>query len=200
MTRLASLVVLLVVLTGCTSYTVTQMPLRDATIYPVSETQSGVAVAVDSIARPERARKYFGLDLIQEGVLPVNITVSNHSERKVLLKPANLLVHRGREVIDSLPIERVTEQIKGAYWMEPATREEVDKYLAELALQEAFIGRQQDYQGVLFLELGRPARQNPFSFQVLQLFRQTQLQLHITLTDQQTNERLSFGPFPIATP
>ena len=70
-------------LTACSTTTMhapTAPPLRDADLYPVNQAVAGLSIAVDEIADPERAKRYFGSDLAKEGILPVNIVISNHGE------------------------------------------------------------------------------------------------------------------------
>jgi hypothetical protein len=83
-------------LAGCSrSYRVVDVPQYGADLYPLSQTKSGVTVAVDEIRGSERAERLFGSDLTREGIFPVNVVVSNYSKQRVVVKPSDILLYRG---------------------------------------------------------------------------------------------------------
>ena len=101
-------ILLVLLLLGCTaSHQVVQMPNYEADVYPLSQTRAGITIGVDEITRPERAERYFGADLVKDGIVPVSIAVSNHGKERVIVKPSGILLHRGKDVIDPLPLEFV---------------------------------------------------------------------------------------------
>jgi hypothetical protein len=134
----------LLMLAACAGprYEVMRPPLRDTELYPLAQTREGVSVAIDEIANPQRAWRYFGVNLPAIGLLPINVIVSNHGAHKVLLHPADvLLLYRGREVFDPLPIEMVSTRIKRA--VRPADAEtagRIERYLSEISLTENLLG------------------------------------------------------------
>jgi hypothetical protein len=70
-------------LAGCSStYQVVQVPQRDADLYPLSQTREGVSVAIDEITSSDRAASYFGADLVQVGIIPLVVVISNNGERR----------------------------------------------------------------------------------------------------------------------
>src|SRR5882672_1437969 len=83
-------------LAGCagSSYQVVQIPQRAADLYPVSQAESGVTVAIDEIRSPDRVEKYFGTNLTRHGVLPLAIVISNNSEHRIVVTPADVLLHQ----------------------------------------------------------------------------------------------------------
>ena len=59
----------------------TYLSEREADLYPLSQTKAGITVAVDEISNTERATQYFGIDMFEHGILPINVVISNHTER-----------------------------------------------------------------------------------------------------------------------
>src|ERR687896_2232852 len=99
---------LVLAVAGCSSsYRVVQVPQYGADLYPQSQTKSGVTVAIDEMKAAERVERLFGADLIKEGILPVNVVVSNFGKQRILLKPSDILLYQGKEVIDPVPVEMV---------------------------------------------------------------------------------------------
>src|SRR3954468_9211233 len=88
------------VLAGCAgSYRVVKMPPYEADLYPLTQTRAGITVAIDEIKNVQRAERYFGADLVKEGILPVNVVVSNYGKQRVIVKPSDILLHRGKEIV-----------------------------------------------------------------------------------------------------
>src|SRR5713101_6700194 len=104
-----------VLLAGCGSYQVAQMPQYEADLYPLTQSKSGITIGIDDIRSPERAQRYFGADLVKDGVLPVNVVVSNYGKHRVVVKPSDILLHRGKEIVDPLPIQIVAAAAKGQH-------------------------------------------------------------------------------------
>lgn len=200
----AALLLLAIVLglPGCAGRAVelVQMPQRDADLYPWVQKQAGVAVTVDEIADPARASQYFGVDLLEHGLLPVNIIVSNHGRHRVAIKPADILLLNGRAVIDPLPAEQVAAIVKRRIGrLRDETARDVDEYFAGLTLQETTLTPNGSYQGVLFFPRPPPSERDRF-FTVLSLYREGGLRMHVGVTDVDARERLRFGPFRLSAP
>ncbi|HJV94434.1 MAG TPA: hypothetical protein VJ608_00295 [Albitalea sp.] len=189
-------------LAGCTSskfVELVQMPQRDADIFPWAQKQAGVAVAVDEIDDLVRANQYFGVDLPEAGLLPVNIIVSNHGQHRVTIKPADILLLKGRTIIDPLPSERVVAMVKTRMGrLRPETKHEVEGYFRGLALRETTLAPNESYQGVLFFPVPQPAAKPDRFFTELSLFLEGTWRMHVAMTDLDTRERLQFGPFALA--
>src|ERR1043166_3727874 len=99
------------VLSACaSSYRVVQVPQYGADLYPQAQTRSGITVAVEEMKNPERVERMFGVDLTREGILPVNVVVSNFGKQRLLLKPSDILLYQGKEVMDPLPVEMRSEE------------------------------------------------------------------------------------------
>ena len=47
---------------------------------------------VDEMKASERVERLFGADLIKEGILPVNVVVSNFGKQRLLLKPSDIML------------------------------------------------------------------------------------------------------------
>src|SRR5581483_1922737 len=95
-------------LAGCAStYQVVQVPQREADMYPLSDTRQGVSVAIDEITSSDRAASYFGTDLLRVGVVPLVVVISNNGEHRIDVKPADILLTRGTQIIDPFRLETV---------------------------------------------------------------------------------------------
>lgn len=199
-----AIVILAVVfgLAGCAStksIELVQMPQRDADLYPWAQQRAGVVLAVDEIVDPARLRQYFGVDLLKENLLPVSVIVSNHSQHRVAVRPSDILLMRGRTVVDPVPTERVAAIVKDSLGrLHSETEQNIEKHLRSLALQEATLAPNESYQGLLFFPQPQPKERNRL-FTVLSLFREGGLRMHVGLTNLDTGERLQFGPFTLST-
>lgn len=183
-------------LAGCASFRFVELPQREADVYPHAETRSGVSVAVDEIQEPERSRRYFGADLPSRGILPVVVVVSNHSDHRVVVRPADLLLLQGRDVIDPIPVELVKEIPKDRFLIVTDEAEErIDELYESLTLRETILAPGEHYQGVLFFEGVEPPNRFSRYFRLLRPFAQPTMKLHLRLTDLETADRVRFGPF-----
>lgn len=191
------LLALMLGLAGCAGprLDVAPMPQRDADLYPWAVEKAGVVVAVDEIVDPDRMQQYFGVNLLEHAILPVNVVVSNRSDRRVTIGPGDVLLVQDREVIDPLPIARVAHIAEGAGGDET----DMSEHLAALVLQETTLAANQSYQGVLFFPYERveDARDDGPLRTILRLFGHD-LRMNIGVTDASTGERLYFGPFRLA--
>ena len=196
-----SLIALVLTCTACaTKFEVIELPLRNADLYPHSQTIGQATVAIDEIGNPQRAQKYFGIDLIKEGILPVNITISNNSGRRFTVTPADVLLRRGTEIIDPLPIESVIQMAKSSGRLNDETREQVDTYFTRLVFAETVLGAHDSYQGVLFFPAGDigPDPYRDSLFRAVALFNQGGLKMEIVVSSVDEHQRIRFGPFSLA--
>ena len=183
---------------ACTSYELVQLPVRDADLYPYSETKAGIVVAIDQMSDSRRVSRYFGTDLLSKGILPVQVIVSNHGAHRVMTRPSDLLMLRGREVIDPLAIEKVREITKSkGVWVTDETAEQIDDYFTDLAFKEMLVLPGETVRGVLFFEIvEKPARRSR-RFRLISLFPQPSFRLHLVVTDMEEKKRIPFGPFGV---
>lgn len=200
--RLSILVFLVLAASGCTgAYRVVQLPQREADLYPLSQTKAGVTIAVDEIRTPDRAERYFGANLIRQGILPVAVIVSNYGEHRVAVKPSDILLQRGRDIVDPLPIEMVTAMAKEQHWfLRSRTQRQVESYFEGLAFRETVLAPNESYQGVMFFPVPRPERHAHTFFTILSLFREGGARVRVGVTDLDRRGRLHFGPFTLAEP
>lgn len=183
-------------LTACASFRIVELPQREADVYPHAETRAGVSVAVDEIQEPERSRRYFGADLPGRGILPVLVVVSNHGEHRVAVRPADLLLLQGRDVLDPLPVEIVKEIPKDRFGIvTDETEERIDELYEHLTLRETILAPGEHYQGVLFFEGVEPPNRFSRYFRLLRPFAHPTMKLHVRLTDLESDDRVRFGPF-----
>jgi hypothetical protein len=195
-------VLLVVVLQACGgSYQVVHLPQYEADLYPLSQAKAGITIAIDEIKRPERAERYFGADLIKEGVLPVSVVVSNYGRQRVLVKPSDILLYRGKEVIDPLPLEWVVATAKSQhYFLRSRTEKEIEKFFENAAFKETVLSPNDTYRGVIFFAAPAPNKTRDRFFTALSVFRDGGPRIRVGLTNLDTGERTLFGPFSLATP
>lgn len=187
------------VLAGCAgSYPAPQMPQYEADLYPLSETKAGITIGVDEINRPERAQRYFGADLVTEGVVPVLVAVSNHGPRRVVVKPSDVLLHRGKEIVDALSLQSVV----GAARRSPGARseKELERFFGGLALKETVLSPNETYRGVVFFAAPKQKGAVERFLSALGGSREGRARIRVGLTSVDTGERVLFGPFSLALP
>jgi hypothetical protein len=194
--------VLGVLIAGCSSsYRVVQVPQYGADLYPQSQTRSGITVAIDEMKTAERVERLFGADLIKEGILPVNVVVSNFGKQRVLLKPSDILLHRGKEVIDPVPVELVMATAKRQKaFLRASTQEEVNKYFEEALFKETALYPNETYRGVMFFAVPAPKRLMDRFFTSWSVYRDGGPKVRVGLTNLDSGERVLFAPFPITLP
>lgn len=195
--------ILMLGLSACSPspYEVVEMPVRDAGLYPLSQTIEGITVAVDEMTNSDRSKQYFGVDMFKYGIVPVNVVISNDTDRRQLVSPSDILLLRGRQtVVDPLPIQSVTNMVGRDYsHLDFVTADKINDYLDELTLQEIVLMPNQVYQGVLFYLADRPEKGNSGRFfNVKTLYRKGALNIKVSIADLETRERKRFGPFPIS--
>jgi len=194
--------VLMLLVAGCTSsYRVVQVPQYGADLYPRSNTRAGVTVAIDEMKVPERVERLFGTDLIREGILPVNVVVSNFGNQRILLKPSDILLYRGEEVIDPVPVEMVMAlATRHKSFLRASTKQEVDKYFEKSTVKETVLYPSETYRGVMFFAVPVPKRRLDRFFTSWSLYRDGGPKLRIGFTSLDSGERVVFTPFPITLP
>lgn len=177
------------------------MPEREADLYPLSETQTGITIAIDEIKDAARAKRYFGVDLIGNEVLPLAVVVSNYGDHRIIVKPSDVLLHRGAEILDPLPVEVVMAIAKDQRWFFRAkTEEQIDLFFESVVFKETVLLPNETYQGVLFFSMPKPRTTTDTYFTMLSLFREGGPKVRVGVTDMKTRDRLHFGPFSVARP
>jgi hypothetical protein len=191
-----------VVLQGCAgTYQVVQIPQYEADLYPLSQAKAGITIAIDEIKSTQRAERYFGADLIKEGILPVNVVVSNYGKQRVVVKPSDILLYRGKEIIDPLPIEMVMATAKRQHaFLRSQTEEEVNKFFENTTFKETVLLPNEGHRGVIFFALPAPKRTMDRFFTAFSVYREGGPRVRVGLTNLDTGERLLFGPFSLTLP
>jgi hypothetical protein len=183
------------------SYRVVQVPHYGADLYPQSQTRSGITVAIDEMKSPDRVERLFGADLIKEGILPVNVVVSNFGKQRLLLKPSDILLHRGKDVIDPLPVEMVMALAKRQHsFLRASTQQEVDKYFGDALLKETALFPNETYRGVMFFAVPAPKRLMDRFFTSWSVYRDGGPKMRVGVTNLDSGERVLFAPFAITLP
>jgi len=180
------------------SYQVVWLPQRDADLYPLAQKQAGITIAIDEIKSPARAERYFGADLIDNGIVPVAVIISNYGGHRVNVKPSDVLVSRGKEVIDPLPLELVVRTAKRAHgFVGRKAEEQIDAFFKNVAFSETLLFPNDTYQGVMFFPAPKPEKTSGQFFTALSLWREAGPKVLVGATDLDTRERLHFGPFSV---
>jgi hypothetical protein len=178
-----------------------QLPERDADLYPRSQTRAGVTIAIDEIRSEPRATRYFGANLTRAGILPVAVVVSNYGKERVVVKPSDILVHRGDEIIDPLPLETIIAMAKNQRWfLRAKTEKQVESYFEGLAFTETVVMPAETYQGIMFFPAPRPERSEDSLFTVMTLFRESGPKVRVAVRNLDTDNRVLFGPFSLTIP
>jgi hypothetical protein len=189
-------------LLGCgRSYQVVEVPHYGADLYPTSQTKVGITIAIDEFRRPERTERYFGTDLIKEGIFPVNVVVSNYSKQRVTVKPSDILLYRGREIIDPLPIEMVTAMAKRQHgYLASSTEEAVNKFFENSTFKEAVLLPNESYRGVVFFAPPGPKKLIDRWFRMFSTYNEGGPRIRMGVTNLDSGDRMLFGPFTVALP
>jgi hypothetical protein len=184
---------------GCSSYALEEPPVRAADLYPLSGAEDGVTVAVDQIAEVARVERYFGADLLAEGILPVQIVVSNRGQRHVAVRPEDVLLVRDSRIVDPLRILDVTTVLKRrGLGVTRETKREIDAFFESLAFKETVVAPGESYHGILFFDAPPRAGYGRSRFRLLDLYLPRALELRLAVTDLETGDRLRFGPFVLS--
>jgi hypothetical protein len=200
--RASILILFAVILGGCAgSYHVVRMPQREADLYPLAQTKGGVTIAIDEIKGAARAERYFGADLIRKGILPLAVVVSNYGKHPVVVKPADVMLHRGKEIIDPLPLEVVLAAAKSQHWfLRSRTEAQIDSFFKGIVFTETTLSPGDSYQGVMFFTVPRTHRRRDTTFLILTMFREGGPKVRVGVTDLDTQKRMHFGPFSLSAP
>jgi hypothetical protein len=189
-------------LAGCSStYQVVQVPQRDADLYPLSQTRQGVSVAIDEITSSDRAASYFGADLVQVGVIPLVVVISNNGTHRIDVKPADVLLTRGTQIIDPLRLETVVAMAKKQHgFVRATTQKSVAEYFEGVAFNEMVLPPGATYQGVMFFPIPRKEASSDSLFMAMTLFRESGMWILVGARDLDTGNRVHFGPFAVSSP
>ena len=195
-------ILLVLLLLGCTaSHPVVQMPNYESDVYPLSQTRAGITIGIDEITRPERAERYFGADLVKDGIVPISIAVSNHGKERVIVKPSDILLHRGKDVIDPLPLEFVVATARRQHqFFRSKTEKEVAKFFESATFKETLVKPNDTYRGVMFFAAPAQKRASERFLAALAGRRDGEPTVRVGLTNRDTGERLLFGPFSLTFP
>lgn len=186
-------------LIACASYQVVRIPVRDASLYPISQTLGDITVGIDAIEDSKRAARYFGVDLLAQGIMPVIITVTNHGAPRAALAPANILLREGNSVVDPLPLEHIIKKVT-RWRMSEATAEQTERYLRNLSFQDRVLMTGDTYRGVLFFPLTQERDTSADGFTVLDVFSAYSTKLTVVVTDLDGSNAYRFGPFTLRQP
>ncbi len=185
-------------LAGCASYELMELPARSADLYPLADRRGGLALAVDDLSEERRSRRFFGADLREHGVLPLEVVVSNHGVGRVVIGPADVMLLRGNQVVDPLPLESVEAIVKDRVLpVAPGTARELEQLLQQLAFRDTVLAPGQSYQGVVFFDAVEEKPRGSRFFKLLRAYPRAVLQLHVAVTELDTKHRTRFGPFPV---
>ncbi len=80
-------VLLLVVTTGCATYERKVVPFKMPAAYPNVTEVSGVLIAAHPIHDPQAAKEAFGFDIIDAGILPIQLAFDNKGRSSLAVVP-----------------------------------------------------------------------------------------------------------------
>ena len=200
--RILLVALIALAVSGCaSSYRVVQVPQYGADLYPQSQTRSGVTVAIDELKTAERVERLFGADLIKDGILPVNVVVSNFGKQRMVLKPSDILLHQGKDVIDPIPVELVMATAKRQKtFLRSSTEAEVDTYFAASTFKETTLFPNETYRGVMFFAVPAQKKMTDRFFTSWSVYRDGGPKVRVGLTNIDSGERVLFAPFAIRLP
>jgi hypothetical protein len=89
---LALCFLLLVVCTGCASYTPSSAPVPKAETMLAWRAEGPVAIGADPYVQSERQKATFDGDLSKAGVLPIQVSLYNRGDRQVLIRPSDMVL------------------------------------------------------------------------------------------------------------
>lgn len=194
---------ILVVLLGCAgAFQVMQIPQYEADLHPLSETKAAVTIAVDPIKSAERSERYFCADLNEEGILPVNVIVSNHGKQPVVVKPSDIALYRANEMVDPLPVQTVAAVAKRLHGcvLRSKTEEHVNRFFEGLTFKETVLLPNESHRGIVFFAVPPPKRMMDRFFRAVGAYRDGDPKIRAGATNLDTGERILFGPFSLAIP
>ncbi len=194
-----SILPVLALLVGCAHpIELVQPPSRKADLYPTAKRSGDLVIAIDTVQETRRAVRYFGVDLREHGVMPAQIIVTNNGEDAIDVGPADVLVHRGRAVIDPVPTASVAELCKvrsGLHDDEPA--ELIDAHFAAMSFPDTTVAPGETLRGWMFFDIGVEEKkpQSPW-FRVVSLDGGgSNVGLRMAVTESDSGQRLYFGPY-----
>ncbi len=196
-----ALLAALAVLVGCaTPVELVTPPSRKADVYPTAKRSGDLVVAIDTVRESRRAQKYFGFDMREHGLMPAQIIVSNHGDEAIEVGPADILVSKGRSVIDPVPAAHVASLCKAhsnLYDGEPA--ELIDAHFASMSFPEMTVAPGETVRGWMFFDLGLDEKakkpESPW-FRVVSLDGGgSNVGLRMAVTESESGQRLHFGPY-----
>jgi hypothetical protein len=184
---------------GCASYDLVKLPQRKADLYPLAEENRDIWVAVDAITQPRRARRFFGADLADHGIHPVEIVVTNNGRERIRVGPDDVFMVRGGSVIDPIPLDLVAEVVKDRLKIvTDGTSKRIERFLDDLSFRETVLAPGQSYHGVMFFdtaeeESGRPGR----FFRISYAYPEPSFYITAAVTGLERKQRFGFGPFGV---
>jgi hypothetical protein len=188
-------------LAGCAqTYQVVQVPQREADLYPLAETRQGVSVAVDEITSSDRAASYFGADLVRVGIVPLVVVISNNGAHRIAVKPADILLTRGTQIIDPERLETVIAMAKKEHGpVSSTTQKSLAQYFEGVAFSETVLLPGTTYQGVMFFPIPHSAVAPDSMFSAMTLFHESGMWIQVGARDLDTGSRVRFGPFSVSS-
>ena len=176
-------------LAACSSSQVVQIPEYEADVHPLSQTRSGITIAIDEIKKPARVERLFGSDLTKEGIVPVNVVVSNFSKERISVKPTDVLLSRGKDVVDPVSTDYVAATAK---------RQGSVRSFEGAMFRQTVLAPGESYRGVMFFAVPAPKRGIASFFSTLLADRESAARIRVGVTNLESGERMVFGPFPLA--
>ena len=141
------------------------------------------------------------LAVISEGIFPVNVVVSNHSKQRVSVSPSDILLYRGKEIIDPVPVEMVVASARRQHGYVASSAEvQVSKFFESSTFRETVLQPNESYRGVVFFAPPVPKRLIDRWFRMLNTYSEGGPKIRLGVTGMDSGDRMLFGPFSVALP
>lgn len=171
--RRASALVLAVGLAqaGCAPPPITPPAVREASSYPAKASKTGLTIAADSYADPDKAKAVFGIELVPKRLLAVNLIFQNNGPKKffvytnqIAFKDAN---GENRQRLEATEVAAAVEGREGAVGlgavsvgvglvgMATKSSPEVAQRFLEVSLAGSVLAPQTRAHGFVFFGLGK---------------------------------------------
>jgi len=148
--------ILLCMLTGCASYSPSLAPTPTLEKMPESASLGGVVVGADPYIQPERQQAVFDGNLVEEGIMPIQIFVRNNGDRKILIRRSDiqLLLSDGKQLTaaGTFAVASKLEKTSHHFWA-TALFGIPGAFVAESASSKAKTERKEDYQSKEFKDI-----------------------------------------------
>lgn len=106
----------IVLFAGCASYTPALVKTETAAATTTKSTQAGVTVYVEEYGSKDKAAKAFDANLVEDGVLPLFITLVNDSGKTLIIDPLDIALRDETGLLKQLSVDDAASKTKKNAW------------------------------------------------------------------------------------